>query len=154
MAQAPALEYLFSLSAQLQAPHTVGDCGRGNRLIVHVTEGTVEGPRLTGRLLPGGGDWLIVRPDGVGEIDVRVTVEATDGALLYVSYRGYLTNLGEVLPRWGAGEDVPRDRYYFATAPLVETGASQYAWLTRTVCVGVGALIRGGVSYDVFGVPA
>ena len=87
-------------------------------------------------------------------LDVRATIEATDGALLYASYHGYLTNLPEVLPLWLAGEAVPRERYNFATTPVVETGAGQYAWLTRTVCVGVGALIRGGVSYDVFGVPA
>ena len=154
MAQAPTLEYLFSLTGQLAPAHAVGDCGRGDRQIIHVTDGTVEGPRLTGRLHPGGGDWLIVRPDGVGVLDVRVTIEATDGALLYVSYHGYLTNLPEILPRWLAGEAVPRDTYYFANTPVVETGASQYAWLTRTVCVGVGSLIAGGVSYDIFGVQA
>lgn len=154
MAQTPTLEFLFSLSAQLQPALAVGDSGRGDRQIIHVTDGMVEGPRLTGRVLPGGGDWLVVRPDGVGELDVRATVQATDGALLYLAYRGYLTNLPEVLPRWLAGEDVPRDQYYFATAPFVETGASQYAWLTRTVCVGIGSLIRGGVSYDIFSVKA
>ena len=71
MAQPPTLDHRFSLSGQLAPAHAVGDCGRGDRQSIHVTDGTVEGPRLTGRLHPGGGDWLIIRPDGVGVRETR-----------------------------------------------------------------------------------
>src|SRR4051812_40827530 len=46
------------------------------------------GPRLRGAVLPGGGDWVSVRKDGVSELDVRITLKCDDGSLIFVSYRG------------------------------------------------------------------
>ena len=94
----------------------------------------------------------VVRPDGVGELDVRVTVQAEDGALIYVTYRGYLTKVFELIPRWAAGEQIPREEYYFVITPYFETSAAQYAWLQQVVAIGMGTLIPGGVKYRVFAV--
>jgi hypothetical protein len=103
-------------------------------------------------VLPGGADWLLVRPDGVGELDVRVTLQTDDGALIYVTYRGYLTRILELFPRWAQGEQIPDDEYYFMITPYFETSAAQYAWLQQVVAIGRGSLIQGGVSYQVFAV--
>jgi hypothetical protein len=146
----PRLELLYTLTADLGPPTTVGATPHGTRLIVPVTGGSFQGPRLTGRILPGGGDWLLVRPDGVGELDVRATLETDDGALLYVTYRGYISRVFELLPRWSQGEEIPREEHYFVTTPYFETAAPAYDWLQRTVVVGLGQLIPGGVRYDVF----
>jgi hypothetical protein len=148
----PRLEWLYTLSAELGPPVAIGATPHGTRLIVPVTGGTVDGPRLKGKVLPGGGDWVLVRPDGVGELDVRSTIETHDGALLYVTYRGYLTRVMELIPRWSQGEAIPSDEHYFATTPYFETGASSYDWLQQTITVGIGALVPGGVRYDVFAV--
>ena len=118
-----------------------------------VTGGSFEGPRLKGKVLPAiGAVWLLVRPDGVGELDVRVTVQTEDGALIYVTYRGYLTKVFELIPRWAAGEQIPREEYYFVITPYFETSAAQYAWLQQVVTIGMGTLIPGGVKYRVFAV--
>ena len=37
--------------------------------------GTVSGPRLNGRILPGGADWQIIRADGAADIEARYTIE-------------------------------------------------------------------------------
>jgi hypothetical protein len=103
-------------------------------------------------VLAGGGDWLLVRPDGVGELDVRATLQTDDGALVYVTYRGYLSRIMELIPRWAAGEEIPREEYYFAVTPYFETGAPQYAWLQQTIAIGIGQLVRGAVAYDVYAV--
>jgi hypothetical protein len=152
MTQEPKLELLYEISVYLEAPQEIGDTKRGSRLIVPLKGGTFEGPRLTGKLLAGGADWLLVRSDGVGELDVRGTLQTDDGALLYYRLSGYITNFPTILPRWAAGEEVPHDEYYFMVTPYFETSAPQYAWLTQTVCVGLGSFIRGGVSYGVFAV--
>jgi hypothetical protein len=34
-----------------------------------------QGPRLRGRLLASGGDWLLAAPDGSARLDVRGTLE-------------------------------------------------------------------------------
>ncbi len=149
----PELEFLYEISAYLESPIAIGECPHGNRQIVPVTGGSFEGPRLKGKVLPGGGDWLLVRPDGVGELDVRVTLQTDDGALIYVTYRGYLTKVAELIPRWAAGEQIPHEEYYFVSTPYFETSAAQYAWLQQVVAVGMGSLIQGGgVSYEVFAV--
>ncbi len=54
----------------------------------------MTGPKLRGKMLPGGGDWLTVRTDGVGILDVRATIESDDGALIYLAYTG-VGDLGE-----------------------------------------------------------
>ena len=147
----PKLEWIGTLSAQLGVPIAVGETPRGVRLIAPVTSGTFKGPNLKGTIVPlMSGDWLLVRSDGVGELDVRATVETEDDALLYITYRGYLTPALELLPRWQQGEDIPRDEYYFAVTPYFETSAPQYDWLQRTVAVGIGSLVTGGVSYEFF----
>ena len=56
---------------------------RGTRIILPVTGGKIEGPKIRGTLLPFGADWLLTRPDGVQELDVRVTTQTDDGELIY-----------------------------------------------------------------------
>jgi hypothetical protein len=99
---------------------------------------------------PGGGDWLLVRPDGVGEIDARETWQAEDGALLYVTKRDYITNVPGLTARFLAGEPIPHEEYYFVVTQYVETSAAQYAWLQQVVAIGMGSLIQGGIGYQVF----
>jgi hypothetical protein len=105
---------------------------------------------VDGTILASGGDWLIVRADDVGEIDVRIAIQTHDDAILYMTYRGYLTNVLQLLPRWAQGEEISPDVYYLAITPYFETSAPQYDWLQRTVAVGAGSLTRGGIQYDIF----
>jgi hypothetical protein len=76
--------------ATLKPPVVVGNGPYGMRMIYDVTGGEVTGPRLRGRVLPSGADWILVGTDGVGRLDVRATIETHDGANLYVSYTGIL----------------------------------------------------------------
>lgn len=131
-------ELLFTLTADLDEPQVVGETPRGNRRIYYVTGGAFEGPRLRGEVLPGGGDWLRLRPDGAGELDVRATLRTDDGELIYTAYRGILRG----------APDSPD--FYFRTAPMYETASEKYGWLNRVVAVGVGALTPAGVSYSVY----
>jgi len=152
MPNEPQLEFLYEISAYLESPILIGENPHGNRIIVPVTGGSFEGPRLKGKVLAGGGDWVLVRPDGVGELDVRLSLQTDDGALIYVTYRGYLTKILELIPRWGAGEHIPPEEYYFMCTPYFETSAAQYAWLQQVVAIGRGSFIQGGVSYQFFAV--
>lgn len=143
-------EILYDLYADLAAPLDVGETYRGRRQIFAVTGGAFEGPRLRGEVLPGGGDWFLLRPDGVGELDVRATLRTHDGALIYAYYRGILRAEPAVWERIVGGADVPAGEYYFRTTPVFETGSAEYAWLNSIVTVGVGTVQRRRVSYQVF----
>ena len=52
------------------------------------SEGSFEGDRLRGTVLPGGDDWTIKRSDGIIDLDLRVTLETDDGALIHMTFEG------------------------------------------------------------------
>jgi hypothetical protein len=131
----PRLEPAFSARVAVAAPRSLGRVAGGERRIVDITGGEVSGPRLAGRILPGGADWQIVRDDGTAVLEARYTIEAADGALVYVRNFGYRHGPREVLARIARGEVVDPALYYFRTTPAFETAAPQYEWLNRTVAV-------------------
>src|SRR5687767_5069073 len=80
----PRLTLAFELRATVAAPLEVGDVAQGRRRIVPITGGTFEGPGIRGKILPGGADWQIIRPDGFTELDTRYTIETDKGQIIYV----------------------------------------------------------------------
>jgi hypothetical protein len=140
---------LFDLSAEVDTPLDLrGDDGTG-RFIGPVLGGTFSGPRMRGKVLPVGADWLTTE-EGYGKIDVRLVLETEDDALIYMTYRGIHTIGPSVRERLAAGETVDPSEYYFRTTPLFETAASEYNWLNRIVAVGLGARTLTTVDYRVF----
>ena len=148
----PKLEHLFDMHADLAAPQMVGATPAGNRQIWVVTGGTLEGRKLKGELLPGGGDWALVRSDGAVQLDVRATCRLADGALVYATYSGLIIADTAVFGRLMQGEDVPLEEYYFYTNPMFQTGDERYAWLNQTMAVGRGKAVPGGVEYRVWAI--
>jgi hypothetical protein len=144
-------EHLLDLHATLEAPQAIGATPQGQRSVFIVTGGTFEGPKLNGRLLPGGGDWLLAHAT-YNELDVRATIETDDGALIYVHYRGVLQIDPVVAASVMQGEDVDPASFYFRTTPRFETGHEKYAWLNALVCVGYGSFGPGTVSYRIFSI--
>ena len=51
--------------------------GLWRRANFYASGGEVTGPKVHGKLHPVGGDWLVVRADGVAILDVRTTPEYT-----------------------------------------------------------------------------
>ncbi len=146
----PRLEVLYDMHVDLEAPQVIGPAPAGTRQIYIVKGGTFDGPRLKGVVLPGGGDWALMRPDGALQLDVRATAQTADGALIYAYYSGLIVAPAPVFGRLLQGEDVPLDEYYFYTNPMFQTSAPQYDWLNRTMAVGRGKVVRGGVEYRVW----
>jgi hypothetical protein len=116
----------------------LGTVPHGIRSIVPVTGGDFEGPRLRGKVLPGGGDWLLLRPDGVLELDLRITLETEDHALIYMKFQGLRHGPPDVIAALGRGEVVDPARYYFRTLPSFEASTAKYTFLNRIISVGRG----------------
>ena len=135
---APELRFAFEVAAQVGTPLDLGQTQNGHRRIIPIAGGTFEGPRLKGRILPGGADWQILRPDGSAELDARYTLETDAGALIYVVNRGMRHGPREVLEKLNRGERVDPGAYYFRSAATFETSAPECQWLTRAVVLGVG----------------
>lgn len=144
-------QHLFRIEIYLHPVQMLGATPAGTRRITPISGGRFEGSRLRGTVLPhAGADWVLLRADGSLQLDVRITLQTHDDALIFMSYRGVRHAAPDVAQRLAAGEWVDPSRYYFRSAPFFETGAAQYAWLNNIVSVGVGERLPEGPVYDVF----
>jgi muconolactone delta-isomerase len=147
----PRLTFVYRLEATLGEPLDVGETAQGHRRIVPQTGGTVTGPEVSGKLLPGASaDWQIVLRDGTVLADIRYTLETRDGALLYVQSRGVRHGSAEVLARLARGDDVDAGEYTFRTATRIETAVPELDWLNKGVFISVGGRRPAGVIYDTY----
>ena len=134
----PGLAPLYTSRIDIAAPLDLGKAAYGQRRVINILGGAFSGPRLSGRVLPGGADWQIVRRDGITEVEARYTLETDDGALIYIRNWGLRRGPPEVIARLAAGERVDASEYYFRTSPVFETGAPRYAWLNGIIAVAAG----------------
>lgn len=134
----PALRLLYTSKIEVDEPLQVGHSPYGERRIINIKGGVFSGPRISGRVLPGGADWQIIRRDGIVEVEARYTLETHDGALIYISNWGLRHGPKEVMERLASGEYVDPNEYYFRTTPIFETGAKAYEWLNRLITVAAG----------------
>ena len=140
---------LMTLRVALSPIQKVGAVPLGTRAFAPIAGGTFEGPRLRGKVLPGGGDWTLLRPDGVLELDLRLTLESDDGALIYMTSFGLRHGPPEVLAALARGESVDPSRYYFRTTPRFATSAPQYAFLNRLIAISSGDRRASGPIYTI-----
>ena len=147
----PRLTRVYRLEATVDAPLDLGDIGQGRRRIVPLTGGTFTGPEMKGQLLPGASaDWQIVLPDGTALGDIRYTLQADGGALLYVQSRGIRHGSPEVLARLRRGEHVDASEYTFRTSTQIETAATELDWINKGIFISVGGRQPGGVIYETY----
>jgi hypothetical protein len=131
-------------------PTDIGTGPQGTRTVFDVTGGTFEGSRLRGTVLPSGGDWLLVDSEGVGRLDVRLTLETDDGAHIYVQYSGIAVINDKAATAMTQGGSTEYGEMYFMTQPRFETGDARYRWLNRLVAAGEGRLVPSAAEYQLF----
>jgi len=122
---------LMTLRLNTAPTQNLGAGPHGNRLTFPVAGGGFEGDRLRGKVLPGGGDWVLKRLDGVLELDLRITLETDDGALIHMTFEGIR-------------DDGAKGSPYFRTLPRFETADTKYSFLNRLLAVGVGEIGADG----------
>ena len=134
------LKYELLYEAHLDlAPPQVIETPSGLRQVFLVTAGRMKSPKYAVTdMLPGGGDWLHVRNDGVMELDVRAVLKLDDDTLAYITYGGVLAFSEAVFGRVLGGEEVDPSEYYFRIAPRFQTASKKYGWLNNVICVANG----------------
>ena len=142
---------LFTLSLKVGSLDDMGKTPFGQRRLAAVAGGTFEGPKLKGKVVENGGsDWLLVRPDGATQLDVRIVLKTDDDHLIGMTYRGIRHGDPAVMARVNRGEPVDPSSYYFRIVPFFETASDKYGWLNRIVAVGLGHREPQGPIYRVF----
>ena len=139
----------LTLTVDFAEMKSIGPTPGGWRRIAPVTGGTFTGEWLNG-IVQGGTDWVINRADRVMVVDVRLTLETDDGALIYLTYQGRFLATPEVMARFAKGELLQPDEYSLAIVAKFECGAERYAWLNNAVVVGTGEQTISGPIYRMF----
>ena len=122
---------LMTLRLKTAPLQDIGAVPRGTRVTFPITGGSFEGERLRGKVLAGGDDWTVTRTDGVIELDLRVTLETDDGALIHMTFEGIRDDRAPAAP-------------YFRTTPRFETAEPKYSFLNKLLAVGSGEIRADG----------
>ena len=119
----PTTSLAFSEIVTLSAAVQVGAEPIGFRRWIPITGGTFQGAGLAGKVLPGSGDWQLVRADGSTVIEADYMIETDDGVQIHVHNQGV-----SVHPKSGPG--------YTRTVPQFEAPIGKYGWLNDAIFVG------------------
>jgi uncharacterized protein DUF3237 len=146
----PTLEtrYVFTITARIGEVVTAGETGTGVRRIIPIIGGEVTGA-VTGKVLPCGADFQIIRPDELIELEAKYAFETDDGATVYIENKGLRFGPVELLQKLKRGEPVDPQLIYFRTVPKFETGHENYRWLMQHIFVASAARHADRVVVDV-----
>ncbi|HEX4334574.1 MAG TPA: DUF3237 domain-containing protein [Polyangiaceae bacterium] len=146
-------EFLMKARFTLAPGLNTGATPWGFRRLIPITGGTFDGPRLHGKVLPGGEDRQLFRPDGVLEVVARYSLETHDGVVIVVTNQGLWHGPPEIGAKLAQGEAVEPSLYYFRTCARFEAPADgAYAWLNRTMIIGTAAPEPGAVVLQFFAI--
>ena len=146
----PTLEtkYVFTITAKIGDVVTAGETGIGVRRIIPIIGGEVTGA-ISGKVLPFGADFQIIRPNELIDLEAKYAFETDDGATVYVENKGLRFGSAELLQKLKRGEPVDPKLIYFRTLPKFETGHENYRWLMQNIFVASAARHANRVVIDV-----
>jgi hypothetical protein len=121
--QPPQAVLVWEAYADLDPMIDLGDSPLGHRRMIPVRGGTFVGPKIKGKILPGGADRQLVRKDGVTQLDAIYEMQTDDGAVLSIRNRVTVDPAAKPAP-------------YIRSAVEVTAPEGPHAWLNRAVFVG------------------
>jgi hypothetical protein len=145
-------KHLITLSLDVNSAATVsvGRTSIGERKIAPINGGTFKGEKLSGLVSPGGSDWVVLRDDGTLLIDVRLTLQTDDGAVIYLSYEGRFKGASDAMAKLAQGKTLQQESYSLVTVAKFECGDDRYVWLNDVIAVGVGEQVGFNPTYSIF----
>jgi hypothetical protein len=146
----PGLRLVADLVVHVAPPIDVGETPHGVRRVVPLLGGTFSGPRVSGKMIPGGSDYQYWRNDGVTEIHARYILETDQGARIYVENTGLRHGPPEAMQRLAQGLPVDPAQIYFRSVARLETSAPDLAWMNRGIFLCSGARFPDRVDIRIF----
>mgnify|MGYP000583502838 CR=1 FL=1 len=147
---APGLTFLAELSVTVAEPIDVGPTPEGHRRVIPITGGTISGPVLNGRVLPGGADYQILRSATLTELDARYVVETDDGDRIFVHNSALRHGSARDIELLNSGAAVDPSRIYFRCWPRLTTASPTLDWLNTRLMLGTGVRQPGRVVIRIF----
>jgi hypothetical protein len=143
------MEFLFTIALEVEVSN-LGDTPYGSRRVGRFGAGSFEGPKLRGTVLPGGACWMLMRQDGVLEIEARIALETDDKQQIYMTWRALRHGPKDVIDRLNRGEAVDPETYYFRATPYFETSSEKYGWMNGICSIATGSRKAGSRTFEVF----
>ncbi len=144
-------KHLFDITLQIGNSHDLGATPYGDKKIVQVTGGQFSGQKISGNVRPeSAADWVLIRPDLSIKLDVRLTLETNDNAMIFMRYEGIRHSSPEIAHKLAKNDSVDPQLYYWRASPFFETSSKQYLWLNNIVAVALGQKKESKVFYEVF----
>ena len=119
----PRTEFVYEAVCELAPTMNLGEGPLGTRRIVPITGGQFAGPRLRGKVMPGGADRQLVRKDGARMLHAVYELQTEDGAVITVDNRVLIV------------DQANGGRYAFSSIDLTAP-EGPHGWLNDGVYVG------------------
>lgn len=128
--QFPQVEFVFEERVTLAPATVLGETALGHRQYIPITGGNIAGPKLQGRVIPGGWDFQLRYAGGCGTLSADYFLEASDGTVIHILNESFSCGLG--------GPN--GERSFFR--PRFEAPKGPHDWLTRGTFVATLELDR------------
>jgi lysophospholipase L1-like esterase len=136
-ADTPTLDFVFEESVTLAPGVKVGTTPFGERNIVPITGGTFSGPRIKGKILPGGWDWQLAGQGGCFSLHADYMIQTDDGVTINVVNAGSMCKTDKAEPS------------RLLTVPVFEAPKGAYEWLNGGVYIGTLEVTGSGANFGV-----
>ncbi len=134
----PELAFFADISARVGAAYEVGKTPMGNRRVIPILGGEVQGDGWKARLLPGGADFQVIVSATTAHLDARYVLETDAGDLIYVKNQAIRVASAEATMKLMKGEPVDPAAVYFRCVPSFETSSPALFWINERFFVGAG----------------
>ena len=126
--ETPQLEFAMQLKVTIGEAYSCGETQHGERIIIPITGGTFEGPKLKGTILNGGADYQLVNKAlNRTELEAIYCIKTDDGINIHVRNKGIIAT---------GKDEQGNPSFYFKCSPQFEAPAdSKYAWLNNAIFV-------------------
>lgn len=123
MSDTPICDFVYEAIVDIADTKSMGQSPLGQRFIVNILGGEFDGPRLKGKVLAGGADRQLLRPDGVKELDALYEIQTNDGIVITVHNQVMI--------------DMPNpDQRYACSVVKFRAPEGPYDWLNKRIFVG------------------
>jgi hypothetical protein len=136
-AQKLEAEFLYKITLFIDAPIDAGKSPFGTKIAYPIKGGTFDGPKMKGKVLAVGEDWLTKIDEKTNKLDVRIMLETEDMEIIACTYTGIVR----------INED---KSVYWRITPTFQTNSIRYNWLNYTLAVGKCSFENGNVTYEVY----
>lgn len=138
MIQVPELKHFATLKVEIDAPQEVGVSVHGERRVIPITGGSVEGHGWQGKVLQGGADFQLILTPRMTHLDAQYVIELENGELIFIQNKAIRVASADVTQKIKAGIAVAPEHIYFRCIPSFETSSPSMQWITERVFVGTG----------------